>query len=110
VAICCHDTQILKPEPCLYRKRHIAKGDYQQTSGKRSEKRIPTGKLFGFRKFDLIQTSAGRGFVKGKRGSGCFAICELDGTVIHPSVDVRDAVRITARSSTLIQRTHSSHG
>jgi 5-methylcytosine-specific restriction endonuclease McrA len=110
VAICCHDTQSLKPEPCLYRKRHIAKGDYQQTSGKRSEKRIPTGKLFKFRKFDLIKTSAGRGFVKGKRSSGRFSISELDGTVIHPSVNVRNAVRISARTSTLINRTHSSHG
>jgi 5-methylcytosine-specific restriction endonuclease McrA len=110
VAICCHDKQILNPEPCVYRKRHIAKGDYQQTSGKRSEKRIPTGKLFGLRKFDLIRTTGLIGFVKGKRGSGRFSISELDGTVINPSVNVRSAVRISARTSTLIQRTHSSHG
>lgn len=32
-----------------------------KTSGRRSEKRIPTGKLFGFRKFDRIETSAGIG-------------------------------------------------
>jgi hypothetical protein len=53
----------------LYRKKHVVKGDYQQTKEKRSEIRIPTGKLFGLRKFDLILTSKGIGFIKGKRSS-----------------------------------------
>jgi hypothetical protein len=110
VGICCDETQILRPQPCVYSKHHVAKGDYQQTSGKRSEKRIPTGKLFGFRKFDRIKTTAGIGFVKGKRSSGRFSICDLHGNVIHPSINVRSAVRISARSSTLIHRTHSCHG
>src|SRR5262249_51964692 len=33
-------------------KRCIPDGDYQQTKGIRSEQRIPTGKIGGFRKFD----------------------------------------------------------
>ena len=40
---------------------------------------MPTGKLFGLRKFDLIQTSKGIGFVKGKRSSGYFAISDIHG-------------------------------
>ncbi|WP_292485122.1 hypothetical protein [Methanohalobium sp.] len=31
-------------------------GDYQQTKGIRPEKKIPTGKLHGLRKFDFIIT------------------------------------------------------
>jgi hypothetical protein len=37
------------------------------TNDKRTEKRIPTRKLFGCRKFYRIKTSVGIGFVKGKR-------------------------------------------
>jgi hypothetical protein len=42
-------------------KKHVSKGDYQQRTGKRSEKVIPAGKLFGIRKFDLIETKQGVG-------------------------------------------------
>src|SRR5262249_2036236 len=84
-AICCADGQTVTPNPTVVRKRHVAKGDYQQTRGPRSEKRIPTGKLFGLRKFDLVATPRGIGFVKGKRSSGYFAIADLDGISIHNS-------------------------
>ena len=55
---------VVTPSRTVTRKRHLAKGDYQQTSGQRSEKRIPTGKLFGLRKFDLVATPKGVGIVK----------------------------------------------
>jgi hypothetical protein len=108
VAVCCEDGQLVEPESYVYFKRHVTKGDYRQTNGSRSEKRIPTGKLFGFRKFDLIKTSAGIGFVKGKRASGWFSIANLNGIVINPSVSIRGAIRISARSTTLTERRHSS--
>jgi hypothetical protein len=83
--------------------RHVAKGDYQQTSGARSEKRIPTRKLFGLRKFDLIETKKGTGFVKGKRSSGYFAIMDIEGRDVTASVDVRkNIVRLAARTATLV--------
>jgi hypothetical protein len=96
----------------FYRKRHVAKGDYQQTSGKRSEKRIPTGKLFGLRKFDLVECLKGFGFVKGKRSSGYFAIATLDGQSIHASANVKQCERKSARSTTLIEPFHAAppHG
>jgi hypothetical protein len=103
VAICCGDGEVVAPSPIVYRKRHISKGDYQQTSGKRSEKRIPTGKLFGMRKFDLVATPKGIGFVKGKRSSGYFAIATLDGTPIHNSARAMSCSRLAARSTTLIR-------
>ena len=83
-------------------RRHVAKGDYQQTKGIRSEKTIPTGKLFGLRKFDLIYTPKGVGFVKGKRSSGYFSIGDINGKAIHNSVKVKsDIQRLSARNITL---------
>ena len=66
------------------------------------EKKIPTGKLFELRKFDLIMTNKGIGFVKGKRSSGYFVISDIHGKPIHSSVRVKtDVLRISARSTTL---------
>jgi hypothetical protein len=103
VAVACEDGEIVQPLDTVWTKRHVAKGDYQQTSGSRSEKRVPTGKLFGLRKFDLIRTSNGIGFVKGKRSSGYFAIMDIGGKNLTASVDVRKNIaRLSARSTTLI--------
>lgn len=112
VAIACAPEKTVELSAVVYYKRHVARGDYQQTKGKHSEKRIPTGKLFGFRKHDYVDTPAGRGFVKGKRSSGRFSIADLFGNVIHASVDMRRARRLSARTSTMAQRggAHSSPG
>ena len=104
IAICCEDEETVKwPESCGYLKRHVSAGDYQQTKGRRSETRIPTGKLFGLRKFDLIKTKKGTGFVKGKRNSGFFEVATLAGEVVSHSISVKkNCVRLQARSTTLI--------
>ena len=105
VAICCEEGELVDLSDNVYFKKHVSKGDYQQTKGSHSEKRIPTGKLFGFRKFDYIQTPKGIGFVKGKRSTGFFAISDLEGKVINPSVNVqKNCIRLNARATTLIER------
>lgn len=105
VAICCSDAGVVDMNDIVYFKKHVASGDYQQTKGRRSEMKIPTNKLFGLRKFDLIETSKGIGFVKGKRSTGFFAVSNLSGGMITPSVDVRKGCRrISARTTTLIER------
>lgn len=104
VAICCEDGDLVEQNNVVYFKRHIAKGDYQLTKGVRSEKKIPVGKLFGFRKYDFIQTPQGTGFVKGKRSSGYFALETITGEKVHASANVKkNTVRLTARATTLIQ-------
>jgi len=111
VAICCEEGELVDLAANVYFKKHVSKGDYQQTTGSRSEKRIPTGKLFGLRKFDYIHTAKGTGWVKGKRSTGFFAISDLEGKVINPSVNVKkDCTRLKARATTLIERrkAHSS--
>jgi hypothetical protein len=106
VAICCEEGEVVGLSNVSYMKRHVSAGDYQQTKGKRSEIRIPTGKLFGLRKFDLIETVKGTGFVKGKRTSGYFAIGDIDGRILYSSVNVkRNILRIVSRSTTLVKET-----
>jgi hypothetical protein len=105
VAICCEEGEIVELSDNIYFKKHVSNGDYQQTKGSRSEKRIPTGKLFGLRKFDYIQTPKVTGFIKGKRSTGFFVISDLEGKVINPSVNVKkNCTRLTARTTTLIER------
>jgi 5-methylcytosine-specific restriction endonuclease McrA len=105
VAICCEDGELVQPAFQVFHKRHVAKGDYQQTKGSRSEKRIPVGKLFGLKKHDFIQTPQGTGFVKGKRSSGYFALETILGEKIHASANIKkNTVRLTARTTTLTQQ------
>ena len=105
VAICCEDGETVEVgNTNVYLKRHISQGDYQQTTGQHSQKRIPTGKLFGLRKFDLIQTIKGIGFVTGKRSTGYFALGTIDATPLTNSVNIKTScVRLAARKTTLIQ-------
>ena len=104
IVICLTEGELVKQSDTIYYKKHVAHGDYQQTKGKRSEKKIPTSKLFGLRKFDLIKTIKGIGFVKGKRSTGFFVISDLNGNIISPSVNVKkNCNRLTARTTTLIQ-------
>jgi 5-methylcytosine-specific restriction endonuclease McrA len=105
VAICCEEGETVDLSKIVYFKKHVAKGDYQQTKGRRSEKKIPTGKLFGLRKFDYIKTSKGTGFVKGKRSDGRFAICDIFRNTINGHVQIKkNHIRLKARTSTLIER------
>jgi len=105
VAICCSEGEIIEPYDYVLYKKSISKGDdYQQCKGIRSEKRIPTGKLFGIRKFDYIQTNKGNGFVKGKRSSGYFSIMDIFGNSIHNSVNIKkDVKRVSARKSIIME-------
>jgi len=93
----------------LFFRRCVSKGDYQQKSGIRSEVKIPTGKLFGLKKFDLVKTSKGVGFVKEKRSSGFFAISDIHGTIISDSVNIKKNIgRIQARKAILTWSRNSS--
>lgn len=104
VAIACEDGETVDLLDVVWRKRHVAGGDYQQTSGKRSEQRIPTGKLFGLRKFDLIKTPKATGFVKGKRTRGAFVLMSIEGDIIADTSVKKNVTRISARSTTLTER------
>lgn len=105
VSIACEEGEVVNSSSIVYFKKHVSKGDYQQHKGKRSETKIPTGKLFGLRKFDYIKTSKGAGFIKGKRSTGFFAISNLNSDVTNANVNVKkDCIRISARTTTLIEK------
>ena len=104
IAICCSDSEIIKDLNYYFIKKNVAKGDYQQTKGIRSEKKIPTGKLFGFKKFDKVKTPEGIGFIKGKRSSGAFVIMDILGNIFNKSWNAKKYLeRISARKNYIME-------
>lgn len=104
VAICCEDGQTVKPDNTVYHKKHVSAGDYKQTKGARSEKKIPTGKIYGIRKLDYLKTVKGEGFVKGRMSTGYGVICDIFGNTTITSTSIKkNCIRLVARTTTLIQ-------
>ena len=66
----------------LYRKKCVADGDFQQTKGIRSEQRIPTCKIAGFRKFDKVKYLGREYFIKGRMSSGYAVLMDINGNKI----------------------------
>jgi len=60
-------------------KKCISKGDYQQTKGVRSQQRIPTGKIRGFRKFDKVKYLGEEHFIKGRMSTGYAILMNICG-------------------------------
>jgi 5-methylcytosine-specific restriction endonuclease McrA len=105
ISICCEDGEIIEDLNYYFIKKNISKGDYQQTKGIRSEKKIPTSKLFGFKKFDKVKTPEGTGFIKGKRSSGAFVIMDILGSAFQKSWNAKKYLeRISARKNYMIER------
>ena len=101
VVIACQGNPVtFKTDNVIY-KRCVSKGDYQQTKGIRSEKKIPTGKLFGFRKFDKVRYLGKEYFIKGRRSSGYFALMGIDNKGINFKLipKVGKMIRIASRKS-----------
>jgi hypothetical protein len=102
IAIACEEAEVVNLSSIVYFKKHVSKGDYRQHKGKRGEIKIPTGKLFGLRKFDYVQTSRGAGFIKGKRSTGFFTISDLFNVKTISSVNVKkNCIRLSARTTTI---------
>ena len=70
----------------VYRKRRVSKQDRILTKGIRDEKKLPTGKICGFKKFDKVKYLKEVYFVKGRRNSGAFMLMDID----NNSIDFRD--------------------
>jgi len=87
-------------------KKCIADGDFQQTKGIRSEQRIITGKIRGFRKFDKVKYQGKEYFIKGRMSSGYAILMDIAGNKIDlkpiPKFDKME--RIQARKSWIISQ------
>ena len=70
----------------VYRKRRVSKQDRVLTKGIRGEQKLPTGKVFGFKKFDKVKYLGETCFIKGRRSSGCFVLIDIE----NNSIDFRN--------------------
>ena len=68
-------------------KKCVNDGDYQQTKGVRSEQKIPTCKILGFRKFDKVLYLNKEYFIKGRMSSGYAILMDIHGN----KIDFKDA-------------------
>jgi hypothetical protein len=83
--------------------RAVGRGAYRQRKGDRSHlvASLPR-EVFGFRQWDKVALLDGReGFVMGRRSSGSFAVSDLDGKLVAPSVSYKK-LQLVERSSTLL--------
>ena len=75
-----------KQSNLLFKKRRVARQNRQLCKGIRGEKKLPTGKIFGFKRFDKVKYLGEICFVKGRRSSGAFVLMDID----NNSIDFRD--------------------
>lgn len=95
----------------LYKKKEVAKGDYQQTKGVRSEQPVTTGKICGFRKFDKVKYFGKEYFIKGRMSTGYAVLMDIDGKKADFShmpkgcktPKLSNCERISARTSQMVQ-------
>lgn len=92
----------------LYQKRCVSVQSRTLTKGARDEKKIPTGKVCGFKRYDKVQYLGVICFVKARRTRGIFVLMDIDsndldfrniGGVKEPSY--KSIKRINARKSIL---------
>ena len=94
----------------IYKKRCISKGDFQQTKGIRSEQKLNTKKICGFRKFDKVKYFGKEYFIKGRMSTGYAILMDIDGNKIdfsnmpkgYKTVKLSNCKRFSARKSQLI--------
>lgn len=99
-----------EPLDVVYYKRKVSKGDYRLARGSRSEQKLPTGKLFGFRKFDKVKYLGEEYFIKGRASRGYADLMDVFGNKIdfsfmpkgHKKPKLQNCRRISARESCLL--------
>ena len=95
----------------LYKKRCCPEGDFQKTKGMRSEQKLTTGKILGFRKFDKVSYFGKEYFIKGRMSTGYAVLMDIDGNKADFSnmpkgmktPKLCNCKRVAARKSWMIQ-------
>jgi hypothetical protein len=85
-------------------KKCVADGDYQLTKGIRGEKRIETGKICGFRKFDKVCYNGQIYFIKGRMSIGYAILMDITGKKINlkPIPKFIKMKRLSSRKSWIV--------
>lgn len=102
--------KLFEIKSCLYRKKCVSARDRQRTKGIRSEKKIPTGKIMGFRKFDKVRYLGKEYFVKGRMSTGYATLMDINGKKAdfsgtpkgYKTPKLKNMKRIQARSSWMV--------
>ena len=88
----------------LYKKQHIAKGQYKLHQGQRSHQRLPRGKVKGFLNKDIIEYRGNIYLIKSLMSSGYCRLSDIDGVeqkFENPkTVKLNSIKRISARNAT----------
>ena len=87
----------------IYRKRRVSKQDRILTKGTRDEKKLQTGKVHGFKRYDKVKYLGETYFVKGRRIKGGFVLMNIN----NNSIDFRDRGRIRDPSYKSLKRINS---
>ena len=104
-----------------FKKKHVPKGEYQQTKYWSKSKngvnfrKLSTGKIFGFRKYDKVEYLEGKYFIKARSKTSPFRLIDIDGNKVtfenispYKYARTKELIRITARSATLcIKQKHT---
>lgn len=103
VCIGLHDRETIQLPSHFYKKVSIPRGDYQKTSGKRSEQLLPTHKIMGFRKYDKVLWNAQESFIKGRMSTGYAILMDIEEKKIpfKPIPKLKAMKRISARKACL---------
>lgn len=99
-------------------KKCVSKGDYQQTKGIRSEQKIPTCKIKGFRKFDKVKYLGKEYFIKGRMSSGYAILMDIWGNKISfpnapkgfKTPKLLNCTRISSRKTWLVEEVNAYDG
>jgi len=70
----------------IYRKRRVPVQDRILTKGVRDERKIPTSKIHGFKRYDKVKYLGEIHFIKGRKSIGAFVLMDID----NNSIDFRD--------------------
>lgn len=88
----------------LYKKQHIAKGQYKLYRGQRSHQELPRGKVYGFLNKDIIEYRNNIYLIKGLMSKGYCFLSDIDGVVQKfenpKTVKLNSIKRISARNTT----------
>ncbi len=82
----------------IFKRVCVTQRRYQMTKGIRSERKLPEGKVFGFRQWDKVKIGSQVGFIKGRRSSGHFDVCGIDGNNISHSVKYTKLQRLCSNN------------
>ena len=86
-------------------KKHIAKGSYKLAEGQRSEKKLPTGKIHGFRALDKVSYKGNDYFISGRMSTGYGTLANIYGEkqVFNSpkTVKLNAIARLQARSTVI---------